>query len=128
MNILLDTHILLWALASPKKLPKAAVAAIHQAHELYFSPVNLWEVGIKSAIYSEYGISGVEEIHAACLKANLQEMPINSVDMMKATQLPAIHRDTFDRILIAQSHNRCCHLITVDSKIAQYQMPYLLIV
>ncbi|MEY3761097.1 MAG: hypothetical protein RIR39_2588, partial [Pseudomonadota bacterium] len=95
MNILLDTHILLWALASPKKLPKAAVAAIHQAHELYFSPVNLWEIGIKSAIYSEYGISGVEEIHAACLKANLQEMPINSVDMMKATQLPAIHRDPF---------------------------------
>ncbi len=52
MNILLDTHILLWALVSPKKLPKAAVTAIHQAHEVFFSPVNLWEIGIKAAIYS----------------------------------------------------------------------------
>lgn len=74
------------------------------------------------------GFQVLKKYTPLALKANLQEMPINSVDMMKATQLPAIHRDPFDRILIAQSHNRCCHLVTVDGKIAQYQMPYLLIV
>lgn len=54
------------------------------------SPVNRWEIGIKAAIFSEYGISGVEEIHAACLKANLPEMPINSFDSLASasTGLP----------------------------------------
>jgi len=50
MNLLLDTHILLWALAKPKLLPEKAAKAIYQADTVYFSPVNLWEIGIKSAI------------------------------------------------------------------------------
>lgn len=128
MNLLLDTHILLWALASPERLPKTAITAIYQADSVFFSPVNLWEIGIKSSIWSEYGIQSIEDIYAASLKANLQELLITSADMITATQLPQIHKDPFDRILIAPSHNNRCHLMTVDSKIAQYEMPYLLIV
>ncbi len=128
MNLLLDTHILLWALASPERLPEKALTAIYQAEAVFFSPVNLWEVGIKSSIWSEYGIKSVEEIYAACLKGNLQELLITSFDTMAATQLPPIHKDPFDRLLIAQAQNNRCHLVSVDGKIAQYDVPYLLIV
>ena len=126
MNLLLDTHILLWALAKPKQLPDKAVKAIYQANNVFFSPVNLWEIGIKCTIWAEYSIKRIEDIHAGALKANLQELVINSADTMLATQLPMIHRDPFDRLLIAQSHNNQYHLVTVDDKIAQYQMPYVM--
>lgn len=128
MNLLLDTHILLWALASPERLPEKALTAIYQAEAVFFSPVNLWEVGIKSSIWAEYGIKSVEEIYAACLKANLQELLITSFDAMTAATLPQTHKDPFDRLLIAQAQNNRCYLVSVDGKIAQYETPYLLIV
>jgi PIN domain nuclease of toxin-antitoxin system len=128
MNVLLDTHILLWALADTKQLSKTAVDVIYAADNVYFSPVNLWEIGIKSSIWAEYGIRRLEDIHAGALRANLQELVIDSADTMLASQLPMIHRDPFDRLLMAQSHNNRCHLLTVDSKIAQYLMSYVMVV
>lgn len=78
MKLLLDTHILLWVLADTKQLSKTAVDAIDAAESIFFSPVNLWEVGIKSSIWAEYGIRRIEEIHAGALRANLQELVIDS--------------------------------------------------
>ena len=92
MNLLLDTHILLWALAKPKNLPQKAANAINVADNVFFSPVNLWEIGIKSAIWPEFGIKRIEDIHAGALKSNMQELLINSADAMLATQLATIHR------------------------------------
>ncbi len=94
----------------------------------FFSPVNLWEVGIKTSIWAGYDIKRIEDVHAGALKANLQELVITSADTMFATQLPMVHRDPFDRLLIAQSHNNRCHLITVDGKIEQYEMSYVMLV
>lgn len=128
MNVLLDTHILLWALADTKQLSKTTVDVIYAADSVYFSPVNLWEIGIKSSIWAEYGIRRLEDIHAGALRANFQELVIDSADTMLASQLPMIHRDPFDRLLMAQSNNNRCHLLTVDSKIAQYHMPYVIVV
>lgn len=128
MNLLLDTHILLWVLASPTKLPTKAVMLINQAHAVYFSPVNWWEVGTKSTIWPEYGIRRIEDLHAGALRANLKELPVYSADTILSTILPPLHRDPIDRILIAQSHNHQCHLLTVDDKIAGYQMPYVILV
>jgi PIN domain nuclease of toxin-antitoxin system len=128
MNVLLDTHVLLWVLASPGKLPSGALRAIDQANAVFFSPMNLWEIGAKSSMWPQYGIMRVDDIHAGALKANLRELPVHSVDTMMATQMPLIHRDPIDRILIAQSHNNQCHLLTVDKKIALYQMPFVILV
>ena len=128
MKLLLDTHILLWALTDSKQLSKTAVDEIYSADSVFFSPVNLWEIGIKSSIWVEYSIRRIEDIHAGALKANLQELVIDSADTMMASQLPMIHRDPFDRLLIAQSHNNRCHLLTVDNKITQYHMPYVMMV
>jgi len=126
MNLLLDTHILLWLLASTDQLPKKAVKAINNANTVFFSPVNLWEIGIKTSIWEEYDIGKIEDIYAGAIKANLQELLITSADTMLAAQLPMIHRDPFDRLLIAQAHNNQCHLISVDGKIKQYEMPYIM--
>ena len=128
MNLLLDTHVLLWVLAGPKKLSGEAVKLINQANAVFFSPVNWWEVGTKSSIWPEYGIRRVEDLHAGALRANLKELPVYSADTLLSTKLPPLHRDPIDRILIAQSHNHQCHLLTVDGKIALYQMPYVLMV
>ena len=103
MNLLLDTHILLWALAKPQLLPQKAAQAICLADTVFFSPVNLWEIGIKSVIWPEFGIKRIEDIHAIALKSNVQELVITSADTMLASQLALIHRDPFDRLLIAQS-------------------------
>lgn len=128
MNILLDTHILLWFLAESKKLPQEAVKQIKEAEQVFFSPANLWEIGMKMAIWGEYRIKQIEDIYAGLLKSNAQELVITSIDTMLATQLPMIHRDPFDRLLIAQAHNNQCYLITMDSKIAQYEIPYIRLV
>lgn len=127
MNLLLDTHILLWLLSKPKRLPTAAKEVIEQADQVFFSPVNLWEIGIKSQIWPEYGLHRIEEVHEGASQSNLQELLICSADTMLASQLPSIHRDPFDRLLIAQAHNNGIHLVTVDEKIARYRMPYLLL-
>lgn len=126
MNLLLDTHILLWVLADTKKLSKSACGMIYEAEQVFFSPINLWEIGIKTSIWSEYHIQRIEDIYAGVLKAHLKELTVISADTMLASQLPMIHRDPFDRLLIAQSHNNSCHLLTVDSKVVQYQMPYII--
>lgn len=126
MNILLDTHIVLWMLASPKKMPRAAVKAIEQAHQVFFSPMNLWEIGTKSALWPKYKLSDVAEIHAGLLLANVNELPVRSADTILSTRLPMVHRDPIDRMLLAQSHNNQYHLLTVDEKITDYKMPYVL--
>jgi PIN domain nuclease of toxin-antitoxin system len=128
MNLLLDTHILLWFLANTKKLPKKAVKAINDANTVFFSPANLWEIGLKTSIWEEYEIGKIEDIYAGAIKANLRELVITSADTMLTTQLPMIHRDPFDRLLIAQSHNNQCYLISVDEKIEKYKMPYIMTV
>lgn len=128
MNLLLDTHILLWVLADTKKLSKTSRCMIYEAECVFFSPINLWEIGIKTSIWTEYRIQRVEEIYAGTLKAHLTELTVTSADTMLASQLSLIHRDPFDRVLIAQFHNNRYHLLTVDSKIAQYQMPYVILV
>jgi PIN domain nuclease of toxin-antitoxin system len=126
VNLLLDTHVLLWVLAKPGKLPKTGAEAIHQANAVFFSPMNLWEIGVKSSIWPEYGLARIEDVQAGALKANLRELPVRCADTMLSTTLPPIHRDPIDRILIAQSHNHQCHLLTVDQNIALYGMPYIL--
>ena len=128
MKMLLDTHILLWVLVCPKKLPGKALQFINQVNSVFFSPVNWWEVGTKSSIWPEYGISRIDALHASALQSNLRELPVLSADTILSTTLPPLHRDPIDRILIAQSHNNQCHLLTVDDKIAWYQMPNILLI
>jgi PIN domain nuclease of toxin-antitoxin system len=121
MRLLLDTHVLLWALSSPKQLGKNARAAIEDpANDVLFSAVSIWEIAIKAALKRRDFQVTPEEIVAAALESGFTELPINSVAAAYTGQLPAHHRDPFDRLLIAQAVTEPAMLYTADPQLERY--------
>lgn len=128
MKLLLDTHILLWAAGQPEKLSESAQALLADTQNaLLFSPASLWEIAIKS------GLGRADfQVNARVLLRGLQdngyeELPITSKHTIEVEALPPIHKDPFDRILIAQATAEGIRLITADALVAQYPAPVLLI-
>lgn len=121
MRILLDTHILLWALAEPKKLPKLARSQLENPeNEVLFSAASIWEVAIKMQIGRvDFSVSPTELI-AAAEATGFRELPVNAGHGSIVLQLPLHHRDPFDRILVAQAISEPARLITADSVLGQY--------
>lgn len=118
MRILLDTHIYLWWLADSTKLSLPARNIIHGATEVYISSASIWEAGIKIGI-------GKLEANLDELIDNIQasgfiELPITAKHAKQATQLPDIHRDPFDRMLVAQALCEPLRLLTADNQIVRY--------
>lgn len=128
MKLLLDTHILLWAAAQPEKLSESAQALLADTQNaLLFSPASLWEIAIKSGL----GRAGFQVNARVLLRGLLdngyEELPITSKHTIEVEALPPIHKDPFDRILIAQATAEGIRLITADALVAQYPAPVLLI-
>lgn len=118
MRILLDTHIYLWWLTDNPKLSAAAKDTIKNATAVYISSASIWEVGIKIA-------AGKLEADIEELIENIQpngfiELPISANHAKQAAQLPDIHRDPFDRMLVAQSLCEPLRLLTADAQVAKY--------
>jgi PIN domain nuclease of toxin-antitoxin system len=124
MKYLLDTHIILWALAEPHRLPMKAKKIIeHQETELFFSAASLWEIAIKSGLdRADFSIDATL-IRRALLDNGYIELPITSEHTVFILNLPPIHKDPFDRILISQAITEGIMLLTVDPVMRQYQGP-----
>ncbi len=124
MNLLLDTHILLWAGNSSDKLPilgRELIADIN--NELFFSPASLWEIVIKNSLgRSDFKID-VHVFRRNLLDNGYVELSILSEHVVAIDGLPPIHRDPFDRILVAQSIVEGITLLTADDVLAQYPGP-----
>jgi len=118
MKCLLDTHILLWAAAD--NLPKAAKKYFSDENELYFSPASIWEIVIKRALCRNDFQIDPGAFHAGLLSAGYKELPITARHTLTVESLPEIHKDPFDRILIAQAEYERIHLVTADKDIAKY--------
>ncbi|MDF3013601.1 MAG: PilT protein domain protein [Cellvibrio sp.] len=118
MRILLDTHIYLWWLTDSPKLSLAIKQKIETATEVYISSASIWEAGIKiSTGKLEAEIDDlIEGIPANCFI----ELPITAKHSKQATQLPDIHRDPFDHMLIAQALCEPLRLLTADGQVAKY--------
>ena len=118
MRILLDTHIVLWALLDSNKLSKKAHKIIESASEVYISPVSLWEIAIKVNI----GKLNVDiiRIKEKIFESNYNELPLKFDHIFGLNNLPDIHKDPFDRILIAQALSEPLKLITADVLIKKY--------
>lgn len=102
MRILLDTHTLLWALGTPKRLPKRVAAAIRDpANDVFVSAVSTWEITIKAAIGKIE--ADVADIAAAIEPAGCVELPVTVAHTLCLRGLPPHHRDPFDRLLVAQA-------------------------
>ena len=121
MRLLLDTHLLLWAAASSRRLSQEARALIEdEANDVHFSAASLWEIAIKSALgRSDFRID-VAALAAALPAMGLAELPVTSAHAVAVTRLPALHRDPFDRLLIAQSLAEPLVLVTNDAALARY--------
>jgi PIN domain nuclease of toxin-antitoxin system len=124
MKLLLDTHLLLWAGLQPARLSAAAQRLITDAaNELLFSAASLWEIAIKRGLHRADFSLDPRLLKTGLLENGYAEMPITSAHAVAVYDLPAIHKDPFDRILVAQSIIEGIILLTADPLVAQYPGP-----
>jgi PIN domain nuclease of toxin-antitoxin system len=121
MRLLLDTHIALWAVTDSPRLPEAARSVIlAPQNEVWISAASIWEISIKYALgRGGMPISGTEAVHWFTV-SGYRDLSITETHAAAVCALPAIHRDPFDRILIAQAQTEPLRLVTHDEVIAQY--------
>ena len=121
MKLLLDTHLLLWAAGDPDRLSPIALALINDPqNELLFSSASLWEVAIKRGLRRDVFLLDPRLLRRALLDNGYNELPITSDHAVAIDGLPPIHKDPFDRILVAQARVEGLQLLTVDRQVAGY--------
>jgi PIN domain nuclease of toxin-antitoxin system len=124
MKFLLDTHLLLWAAAEPRRLSKQARALIDNPdNDLLFSAASLWEVAIKQGLGRGDFKVDARLLRRGLLDNGYSELPIISDHVVAIDSLPPIHKDPFDRILVAQATVEGVTLLTIDSVVSQYPGP-----
>lgn len=124
MKILLDTHLLLWAAGEVNQLPKEALDFItNDENELFFSAASLWEMAIKHSLGRPDFQVDLKMLRRGLLHNGYEELPINSEHTLMVLSLPAIHKDPFDRILVAQATVEGLLLLTSDELITKYPGP-----
>jgi len=124
MKLLLDTHLLLWAAGQPDRLPATARSLIDDpANEPLFSAASLWEVAVKRGLGRADFQVDARLLRRGLLDNGYGELPIVSDHVVATESLPPIHRDPFDRVLVAQATVEGITLLTSDSLVAQYPGP-----
>lgn len=124
MKLLLDTHLLIWAAGFPERLPVEARELIEDKdNDLFFSAASLWEVAIKSALGREDFAVDARLLRRGLLDNGYGELPVASEHAVAIDGLPPLHKDPFDRLLIAQSMVEGIVLLTADSLVGQYPGP-----
>ena len=121
MKLLLDTQLLLWAAGQPKRLSAAARKLLNDpANELCFSAASLWEIAIKSTLGREDFRVEPRLLRRGLLDNGYVELPITSQHAVSIDALPPLHKDPFDRLLVAQALSEGITLLTSDGTLAKY--------
>jgi PIN domain nuclease of toxin-antitoxin system len=124
MKLLLDTHLLLWAAGQPNRLSPAARKQIDApANVLLFSAASIWEVTIKRGLGRSDFQADPRLLRRGLLDNGYSELPILSEHVVAIDNLPPIHKDPFDRLLVAQATVEGVTLLTADSVVAEYPGP-----
>lgn len=124
MKLLLDTHLLLWAAGQPDGLSRTARKLIdNPENELLFSAASLWEVAIKRGLGRNDFQVDPRLLRRGLLDNGYAELTIVSDHVVAIESLPPIHKDPFDRILVAQATVEGITLLTTDSLVGQYPGP-----
>lgn len=118
MRLLLDTHILLWALNDDPKLSGKARKLIENAAEVYVSAATFWEMAIKVGVGKL--AEDLDEIREYCLESGFVELPITLEHAIAVKDLEHHHKDPFDRLIIATALSEPMKLLTADPQVAQY--------
>jgi len=121
LNLLLDTHVALWAITdSPRLNPKARELIANPANTVWVSVASLWEITIKHSLgRGDMPISGAQA-KAWFEQSGYQLLNIEAPHVLGVGELPALHHDPFDRLLVAQALAEPLRLITHDAQVARY--------
>ena len=125
MRVLLDTHILLWALTEDPKLSEKARKLIENAAEIYVSAATFWEMAIKVGV-GKLNVD-IDEIRECCREIGFVELPITSEHAIAVKDLEHHHNDPFDRLIVATAMNEPMRLLTADPQLAQYTSLVILV-
>ena len=121
MRLLLDTQILLWAAGQPEKLSKAARRLLNDPENaVIFSAASLWEVAIKQSIRRDDFKVDARLLRQGLLDNGYSELAVTSAHAVALDTLPPLHKDPFDRILLAQAKVEGITLVTADAMVAKY--------
>ena len=120
MRYLLDTNIIVYLLCAPQELSPEARRVAENERFLFVSIASLWEIAIKQSLGKLAIPLGITEIEDVCRERSIYILPINSTAIEHIKALPDIHRDPFDRLLVAQALDEKLAIVTSDKKIAQY--------
>ena len=124
MHLLLDTHLLVWAMGSPERLPTGLTDMLEDpGHIPVFSVASLWELVIKSALNRPDFSVQPGLLGRTLLESGWQELPVQAQHVFAVADLPPLHRDPFDRLLLAQAKAEGLLLITADQQLAAYPGP-----
>ena len=124
MKLLLDTQLLLWAAGQPQRLSAAArTLLLDPRHELLFSAASLWEITIKGSLGRDDFVVEPRVLRRSLLDNGYVELPITGEHAVSVEALPDIHRDPFDRLLVAQALCEGVTLLTADKIVAKYPGP-----
>ncbi len=124
MRLLIDTHLLVWTAQHSRNLSRVAIRFIQDPeNHLIFSVASIWEYGIKYAKAPDQFATSPHEFRDALLQNGYSELSISGAHVLAVSNLPRLHADPFDRILIAQSMVEGFTLLTSDVRMAQYPGP-----
>lgn len=124
MNLLLDTHLLLWAAAQPERLSPAALELLDdEDNALIFSAASLWEITIKSDLGRDDFRVDSRLLRRALVDNGYVELPVTHQHVLSLKGLAPHHKDPFDRMLVAQSIAEGMMLLTTDPLVARYSGP-----
>ena len=128
MNLLLDTHVLLWAAGEPDRLPAKARSMIEDpTSELVYSAVSLWEVAIKKGLGRDDFRVDPRVLRRGLLEHDYTELVVTGAHAAAVDTLPPIHKDPLDRLLVAQAQIEGMTLLTVDEVVGRYPGPVQLV-
>jgi len=124
MKLLLDTHLLLWAAQGVESLPPEAQPLMSvPENELFFSVASLWEIVIKCGLGRDDFQVDPRLLRRGLLDNGYRELPVLSEHVVTIGALPPLHKDPFDRLLIAQAMVEGITLLTADARVAEYPGP-----
>lgn len=123
MKLLLDTHLLLWAAAGTGLSPNAVDLVNDADNDLHFSAASIWEIAIKSALGKSSFTVNPNVFRRALLESGYEEVAITGAHAIGVSTLPDLHKDPFDRILIAQAISEGITLLSADPLVLCYPGP-----
>lgn len=128
MSVLLDTHLILWAAVGIERLPPGAREIMaDERTELIFSAASLWEIAIKAGLGRDDFRVDPTVLRRRLTENGYRELPVTSLHAVATTSLPPIHKDPFDRLIVAQAISEGLVLLTADAAVARYGRPVHLV-